>query len=401
MRVGNLALADPGVARVRCRVPIVYDVAVVGLGGIGSAVLARCAAAGAKVIGLERFARGHDLGSSSGKSRLIRKAYFEDPAYVPLLLRTYELWRALERESNEQILRITGMLLVGREEGEVISGSRRSALAYDLPIEFLDWAEIRKRYPSLNVRADEVAVFESDGGVLNPERAIAAHLKLAEARGAETRFEGAMTNWTATAAGFELTLADGSQVSARKLVLALGPWFRQTLDSLGVKLRVQRNVQAWFTPTTQIYRADRFPAFLLEREGLPAPLYGFPDAGEGIKAAFHGFGEITEADSVDRAIDPARDLTPLATCLDQWMPGAAGPLREAKVCMYSLTPDQHFVIDRHPQHPGLILCGGFSGHGFKFAPVMGEIATELALKGESAHEIEFLSLRRFAGAPAV
>jgi glycine/D-amino acid oxidase-like deaminating enzyme len=236
---------------------------------------------------------------------------------------------------------------------------------------------------------------ENDAGVLDPERAVRAHLRFAEASGAEIRFGGAMESWHATDHGFEIRLADGTQIVARKLVLALGAWFKETLESLGLRIRVQRNVQAWFSPGTHAYDAPGFPGFLVSRPGLPAPLYGFPDFGDGIKAAFHGFGDLTDATHLDREIDPARDLEPIARALEQWMPGAAKTLRAASPCMYTLTPDEHFVIDLHPDHPNLILCGGFSGHGFKFAPVVGEIGAELALDGGSRHDIEFLSLRRF------
>jgi sarcosine oxidase/N-methyl-L-tryptophan oxidase len=158
---------------------------------------------------------------------------------------------------------------------------------------------------------------------------------------------------------------------------------------------VQRNIQAWFSPGTHAYDAPGFPGFLVNRQDLPAPLYGFPDFGDGVKAAFHGSGDLTDANHVNREVDLVRDVEPIARALEQWMPGAAQTLREAKPCMYTLTPDEHFVIDHHPDHGNLVLCGGFSGHGFKFAPVIGEIGAELALDGGSRHVIEFLSLRRF------
>lgn len=372
-----------------------YDVAVVGLGGMGSAIMAECAARGSSVIGLEQFKRGHALGSSSGKSRLIRKAYFEDPAYAPLLLRAYELWRELERETSKQILRITGLLMVGEEDGNIIRGCRRSAREHDLQIDLLSKQEIKARYPTLQVQDGEVGVFEPEGGLLNPERAIEAQLTVAEAHGAEMRFGVAMKRWAATTNGFEILLSDDTRISARVLILTLGPWFKATLESLGAPIRLQRNVQAWFSPRTEAYNASAFPAFLLKRKGLPAPLYGFPDFGDGIKAAFHGFGDLTDVEHFDREIDCARDIDPLARCLEQWMPGAVDALRDAKPCLYTLTPDEHFVIDHHPHHRSLILCGGFSGHGFKFAPVVGEIGADLALDGGSRHDIDFLSLRRF------
>lgn len=373
-----------------------YDVAIVGLGGMGSAIAAHCAARGASVIGLEQFQPVHDLGSSHGKSRMIRKAYFEDPAYVPLVIRAYELWRKLEHDSGEEILRLTGVLSVGEESGEIIAGTRRAAKDHDLALESLSRGEVKARYSTLELLKDEVAIFEPDGGVLNPERGVAAHLQVARIKGAELRFGVAMDSWHASGKGFELRLADGTQVLANKLVLAIGPWFQETLESLGVGIRVQRNVQAWFTPATNAYDAPHFPAFLLDRRGLAAPLYGFPDFGDGIKAAFHGVGDLTDAQHVDRAVNVSRDVEPIARELERWMPGAVRTLREAKPCMYTLTPDGNFVIDRHPKHAGVTLCGGFSGHGFKFAPVIGEIGADLALDGRSRHNIEFLSLRRFA-----
>ena len=327
---------------------------------------------------------------------MIRKAYFEDPAYVPLLLRAYDKWRELEEATGRDLLQITGLLMVGHASAEVITGATRAARQHQLPLESLDHADIRKRYPMLRVEADEVGVYEQDGGVLRPERAVEAQLDRASGLGAELRFEAAMQDWEIANDGFVLRLEDGSEIRSRALILSLGPWLKKTLEELGVPLRVQRNVQAWFTPATFQYAAGRFPAFLLDRAGLPAPLYGFPDFGEGVKAAFHSHGAVSEPDQIVREVDPARDIEPIVRSMEQWMPGATAKFRAAKPCPYSLTPDRHFIIDQHPQHPGLILCGGFSGHGFKFAPVVGEIAADLALSGETKHDIGFLSLRRFS-----
>lgn len=372
-----------------------YDVTVIGLGGIGSAVLAHCASRASAVLGLDRFARGHDLGASSGKSRIIRKAYFEDPAYVPLVLRAYELWHELEQKSGEVLLRKTGVLAAGKEESRIMQGIRRAAREHDLPLDSLGKSEIGKRYPSLRLLPDEVAILEPDGGVLDPERATRAHLEIAEAAGAELRFETGIESWEPIDNGLVLHLSDGRRVATDKLVLALGPWFQETLRSLGVSLRVQRNVQVWFAPKTQAYAAPGFPAFLLDRSELPAPLYGFPDFGEGVKAAFHGFGELTDPEHLERSVDLHWDIEPLIAAMEDWMPGAAGTLLEAKPCMYSLTPDANFVIDRHPENANVVLCGGFSGHGFKFAPVIGEIAADLLFDDGTRHQIGFLSLSRF------
>jgi monomeric sarcosine oxidase len=311
------------------------------------------------------------------------------------------LWRELEQKTAEQLLRITGVLSVGEEGSEIISGTKRSAAEHRLRLETLGRRQVQERYPTLRLLPDEVAVFEPDGGVLDPERAVGAHLKMAQAAGAHLQFQTSMRTWEASEDGITIHLEDETRISARTVVLSLGPWFKETLAALGVPLRIQRNVQAWFSPTASSYHADRFPAFLLDRAGLPAPLYGFPDFGDGVKAAFHGFGQLTTANELDREVNMTRDVVPIAAAMDEWMPGAAAKFREAKPCMYSLTPDGNFVIDRHPQHANVILCGGFSGHGFKFAPVIGEIAAHLALDGGSRHRIDFLSLKRFGGTAAV
>jgi len=372
-----------------------YDVAVVGLGGMGSAILAHCAARGLSVVGLEQFGPAHNLGSSHGRSRMIRKAYFEDPAYVPLLQRAYQLWHELERATETTLLQNTGVLTVGRPTSKTISGTRRASAEHNLPLESLSRREVESRYPMVRLLEDEIAVFEKEAGVLDPEAAVRAHLEVARAQKAYARFNLAMESWQATPDGFEVRLADGEKIAAGSLVLSLGPWFKTTLEDLGIPIRVQRNAQAWFTPATTAYDAPGFPAFLVDdRPGLSAPLYGFPNFGDGVKAAFHGGGELTDAQHINREINLARDVEPIARALEEWLPGAM-TFREASACMYTLTPDEHFVVDRHPDHPKLILCGGFSGHGFKFAPVIGEIATDLALDGGSRHDINFLSLRRF------
>src|SRR4051812_27853851 len=191
-----------------------FDVAVVGLGGIGSAVAAQCAVRGASVIGLEQFSPAHDRGSSHGKSRMIRQAYFEDPAYVRLVLRSYELWRELERNTAEQLLRITGVLSVGEEGSEIISGTKRSAAEHELRLETLSGRQVQERYPALRLLPNEVALFEPDGGVLDPERAVAAHLKIAGAAGADLRFQATMRSWEANDNGITIHLDDDTRISA-------------------------------------------------------------------------------------------------------------------------------------------------------------------------------------------
>ena len=372
-----------------------FDVVVAGLGAMGSAALAACAGRGVRCAGFDRFSPPHPLGASSGKSRLIRQAYFEDPSYVPLLLRAYTLWRELEARTARSILLQTGLVMVGPPDGTLLRGSLESARRFALPVQCWDAEELRRRFSSVCVRDGEAAVFEEAGGMLAPEVAVAAQIEIARAAGASVFLDSALENWDAGSSGITIRLQDGQTVRAERLILALGPWSKPLLEALGVPTRVQRNVQVWFHPQTHEYDAERFPAFLLERPGLPAMLYGFPDAGDGVKAAFHGLGEQSEAESLDRRIHPERDVRPLAEALHAWMPYVGGTYVDAKVCPYTLTPDEHFVVDVHPAHSNVVVLGGFSGHGFKFAPVVGEIAAQLALDGGTPHAIDRFSLGRF------
>lgn len=365
---------------------------------MGSAALAHCAMRGSRVIGIEQFEEGHALGSSSGHSRIIRLAYFEDAAYVPLVLRAYELWRDTERRAGIDLLCITGLLAAGPPESEVLRGTLRAAREHGLPVETLEPADLLRRFPQVALAAGELGVYEAQAGYVRPEAAIAAHLAIARVHGAGTSFGVRMESWESHEGGVRLRCDDRSTIDARRLILTLGPWYAREMLNAGIELRVQRNVQVWFAPQDDRYRADSFPVFLLDRSGLPAMLYGFPDAGDGVKAAFHGFGAETTPDALARDIDERRDVEPVRAALESWMPGAATRYRDAKACMYELSPDGNFIIGAHPSAPNVILCGGFSGHGYKFATVIGEIASQLALDGGTPYDIGFLSPSRFSRA---
>jgi sarcosine oxidase len=377
-----------------------YDAVVLGLGGMGSATLAHLAARGKRVLGIEQFARGHELGASSGRSRIIRKAYFEDPAYVPLLERAYTLWHELEARTFTKVLDLVGLLLVGPPGSETLHGARTSAQRYGVGIEEWSGAEVAARYPGIRLTEGEAGIFERDAGIVYPEAGIAAHLAAAKSDGAQTRFETPVRDIAPTAGGIHVDLADGTTVVGERLVICAGPWLRTVVAHLALPLRVQRNVQLWFEPTTPQFSIDRFPAFLAEREHWPSSrLYGFPDHGFGVKAAFHGFGETTTAETLDRTIHPD-DIRLVGEALNEFMPGAAGKFMYGKACMYTLTPDEHFILDRHPDDPRVVIAGGFSGHGYKFASVIGEICADLALDGGTAHPIGFLAIDRFKKAQA-
>ena len=373
-----------------------YDAIVLGLGGMGSAALAHTARRGMRVLGLEQFGRVHDLGASAGRSRIIRKAYFEAAAYVPLVQRAYTLWHDLERETALEIMRLTGVLLTGSPESTVLRNARASAELHQLPYEELSASDILKRYPRLAPRPDERAIYESDAGLIIPETAIEAHLRVAEAAGAEMHFHAAVATWSDSERGtIDVMLEDGSRYETRRLALCMGPWFERIAPTIGIPLVVERRVQHWFAPVRSDYGPADVPTFLVDRADQPSVMYGFPDLGDGVKAAFHAVGSVAHPSDLDRAIHQS-DIEPVRAALNAWIPGAAGRVIGGKVCMYTLTPDEHFVLGLHPEDSRIALAGGFSGHGFKFAAAIGEIVADLLATGGTAHEIGFLSPQRFA-----
>jgi sarcosine oxidase len=378
--------------------PTVYDIAIVGLGGMGSAALASASRLGLRVVGLEQFGRLHDLGSSSGRSRMIRKAYFEDEAYVPLLLRAYDAWRELEAQTGEKILFETGVLMVGQANNSILEGARRTALAHGLAHEDLSREDVAQRFPQFSVREGEVALFEPEGGFVVPEAAVHAQLRVAEANGAETRFNTRVTGWQSSpSGGLRIDLEDGSSLETARLAICSGPWIAPVLRELGVPLTIQRNVQHWFEPVDGRFALANCPSFFADRDDQPTRLYGFPDHGCGVKAAFHGYGEQASTDTLDREIHEY-DVEPVRRALNNLLPGAAGRYLGGKACMYALTPDEHFVVTIHPNDERIVVAGGFSGHGFKFAPVIGEVVSSLLVDGGTRFDIGFLSSTRFAKA---
>ena len=375
--------------------PNSYDAIVLGLGAMGSAALAHLAARGKRVLGLEQFSPGHALGSSHGGSRIIRQAYFEDPAYVPLVLRAYELWAELERQTGRQLFLRTGGLMAGGRGSDVVAGALRSAREHGLKHEPLTSAEIRRRFPVTRPRDDEEAVYEPDAGVLFPEECVLACIQAAVAAGAEARFGTPATGWEATSGGVRVTTPTG-EVEAERLVITAGPWLGTVAGELGLPLQVERQVMLWWEPSASAshFAPGRFPIWILGRRG-ELHMYGFPALpGQGVKAAFHHGGATVDPHTVNRAVSED-EVEGARQALSGWLPDAVGRHLRAAVCMYTNTPDEHFIITPHPRHQNVVLAGGFSGHGFKFAPTVGEILADLALDGHTRHPIALFSPARF------
>jgi len=369
-----------------------YDAVVVGLGAMGSSALRELARRDVRALGIERFAPGHDRGSSHGETRIIRLGYFEHPSYVPLLRRTYALWRELEAAADQTFVRITGIVEIGRPEGELVAGTLAASRMHGLPHEVLDAAQTMRRFPAYRLPAEFVGVVQPDGGFVAVEAAIAAQLALAQETGAEVQ-TGVTVRAVAPHGSGVRVVTNRGEIEAGAVIVTAGPWVKALLPDLPV--RVTRQVMAWFAPgDAALFTPDRFPVFLIESwHGMH---YGFPQIGDaGVKIAKHHHNDETvDPDSVARAIT-AGDEALIRPALAEHIPAANGKLLAAKTCLYTVTPDHDFIIDRLPDAPNIIVASPCSGHGFKFAPVVGEVLAELATAGATRHDISRFRLGRF------
>jgi len=374
------------------------DCAVVGLGAMGSATLWRLARRGARVAGVDRFAPPHDRGSSHGESRIIRSAYFEDPAYLPLVRRAFALWRELEAETGETVLTLTGAAMIGPADSPLLNGSLRTAQVHHLDHELLDGKHARQALPQHRLDEGDVALVERDGGVLSPEGGVAAMLRAARQHGAQVMTGRTVERITPRlAGGVRVHLAGADPIDARHAVICAGPWTQRLLPDLPVPLRVERQVAAWFPVEDPApFRPHAFPVFIRWLAG-DRYVYGFPTLdGATLKLAVHHEGTLVDdPDAVPRAITEP-DLQPLRDYAASRLRGVESNPVRAITCMYTNTPDEHFVIDAVPDLPGATLVSACSGHGFKFAPAVGEAAADLALDGATAAPVAPFSLRRFA-----
>ncbi len=372
-----------------------YDVIVVGVGGMGSAAACHLAARGLRVLALERYALGHQYGSSHGVTRIIRLAYFEHPSYVPLLRRAFALWRELERGLDEPLLYVTGSLDVGRAGSGVFEGSARSCREHGLPHETLDAQALRARFPGWRPAPDMMAVYQPDGGFLASERCIAAHAARAAALGATIREHEPVLEWNA--GGGKVTVrTDRATYEAGQLVLAAGPWMGALVPELRARLVPERQVVGWFDiAEPSRFAPGAFPVFVLDAD--EGRYYGFPEYGvPGFKIGrYHHRHEVVDPDTVDRVCHPA-DEAALHAAVARYFPCADGAMRSSSTCMFTNTPDEHFIIDRAPSAPEVLLVSPCSGHGFKFSSVIGEICADLVTRGTTAHDISLFGLSRFA-----
>lgn len=368
-----------------------YDVVVVGIGGMGSAALYHLARRGKRVLGLERFDLLHDRGSSHGLTRIIRLAYFEHPSYVPLLRRAYELWRELEAEAGERLLHITGIVEGG---GHILEGTLRSCEEHDIPHEVLDGREVARRFPGYRLPPEMAVVHQPDGGFLVPERCIVSHVQGALACGAVVRARERVLGWSETASGIRVR-TDRGEAEAERLVLTAGAWSQEVARLPEGMVRGVRQALAWLQPSEpELFAPERFPVFNLVLDG--EHVYGLPTHGiPGFKLGiFDRLGADGNPDDLDREPTLA-DEAPLRAFAERYFPDGAGPTIALETCLFEPSPDEHFLIDAHPESERAVVGAGFSGHGFKFCSVVGEVLADLALDGSTRHDISRFRFDRF------
>lgn len=370
------------------------DVIVLGLGGMGSATAYQLAARGVKVCGIEQFSPAHDRGSSHGESRIIRKAYFEHPDYMPLLHRAFELWQLIAEASQSTLQVTNGLIVSGAVDSPTIAGLQACYRQHQVPHEQWQPTDLKSHFPQFNIPKEHTVFFDPYGGFLRVEACVQAQLKLAQQLGAVCHFGEKVVSWSASRKGVVVTTAK-QQFYADKLIITAGAWVRPLLDELGIRCQIWRKIVVWYTsPGLESFMPDRFPTYYIE---LPqGGFYGFPVVSDrGLKVAEHLQPQIIDdPDTVDRSLYP-EDEQPLWAFVQQVFPQLQ-PVRTAhSVCLYTKSPDDHFILGMHPQHDRVVIGAGFSGHGFKFAPVIGEILSGLAIDGVTEYPIGFLKLERF------
>lgn len=381
-----------------------HDVIVVGTGGIGSAALYHLARAGVRVLGIDRFSAGHDRGSSHGESRMIRKSYFEHADYVPLACRSWDMWQQLEHNSGRTLLQPSGVIYFGQQEGVVMSGVRTSAQTHHLPIEQMTAAEAAKRFPQFQAPDGTTALYEADAGVLLVEDCVKTHIDLAVAAGAQTALDESVVEISAKGSSVVVT-TDRNRHEAASVVVTTGAWTGSLLPELQLPLRVIRKHLHWFQSDDHRLRMkDGCPAFFVEHQ--QGYFYGLPEIGPaGIKAGEHSGGsEVSDPLHDLRQPEPS-DTARVRQFIADFLPAAGCRPHQQKTCFYTMTPDEHFVVDRHPQYENIVFTTGLSGHGFKFAPVLGLRMAQLALQQDAtaddlAAHTAFLTCGRLSDFPS-
>jgi sarcosine oxidase len=384
-----------------------YDTIVLGLGAMGSAALYHLAKRGQKVLGIDQFSPPHMLGSSHGDTRVTRLAIGEGAHYTPLVMRSHELWREIERETGADLLTTTGGLIISSRAttsrmhvhdffGTTVAAAERYGIAHEI----LDASAIRRRFPAFNISDDEIGYYEYEAGFLRPEACVAAQLSLAERYGAAISRNEKAAAFEEIDAGVNIK-SDKNTYSADRLIVTAGTWLPQLISRTYARpFKVRRQVLYWFAPKGPVapYEIGKFPIYIWEIQGRPQAIYGFPatdGARGGIKVATQQYETETTPDDVDRTVSD-EEMRAMHEYIAPYLPGFSEKCVKAVVCLYTVTPDAEFVIDTHPDMPNVIIASPCSGHGFKHSAAIGEALSELAVDGKSRFDLSAFRFARFS-----
>lgn len=378
-----------------------FDFIVIGLGSMGSSTCYQLASHGYSVLGIEQFQISHENGSHAGQSRLIRQAYYELPDYVPLLQEAYKGWKHLEERSNSTLFYRTGIMYAGKSDDFLISGSLKSAAEHNLQVESIDHEQAAKRFPQFDLPSHYSTIFEPNAGFVTPERAILTYISEALKIGAEVHTNETVIDSQESGEGITVMTNAGSY-SAQKLVITAGAWAPALISVLKPKLTVTKQLIAWVnTNNNKDYEISKMSCWGINQEEFDGLFYGFPilnhaEFGEpaGLKIGYHHPGETVDPDSYPRDSNSS-DQEIIVNLMEKFMPGAFHSFNTIKTCLYTYSNDDHFIIDHLPEHKNVVVGTGFSGHGFKFVPVVGQALADLAIDGRSSLPVQFLRLKRF------
>ncbi len=378
-----------------------YDVIVIGVGSMGAATCHSLAERGARVLGLEQFSIAHENGSHAGRTRMVRKAYFEHPDYVPLLHKAYDLWAELEQKTGQTLFHKTGLLYLGPKKDELLKGVKFSAKKYDISLTQLTIKECSDRFPAFKIPNDYDALFEPDAGYVVPEQVVRIYADLAKKAGASLLEDQKVEKWTETAAGVQVT-TNTATFFAKKLIFTAGAFTPTLLPDLQYALVSRRQITCWFTPKNpELCSNPKFPCFLYVAPDRPGAFYGFPlvpigDPGTtlGVKVGYHAPGAAIDPYRLHK-FDADSEGQPITDFVRCYIPKAYASLLATKSCLYTYSDDGHFIVENSKAHPNVSIACGFSGHGFKFVPLIGEILADLCLSGKTKHPIGFLASKRF------
>jgi sarcosine oxidase len=360
---------------------------------MGAAASYNLAKRGLRVLNIERYGVNNRFGSSHGKTRIIRLAYYEDPRYVPLLRRAYDSWHEVEAKSGKKLLQITGGLMIGRSDGELVRGVLRSAKEHRLAHQVLSASEVERRFEAFTVGVGMEAVYEEGAGVLFAEDCVRAFVGLASEAGCDFRFSETVTSWKSGAEGIEVETSAGTQI-ASKVVMCAGAWNADLVGGV-LPLRVERQVPLWFSSGgKEIFAPPRMPIFIMEEE-KGVFYYGTPEVGHGVKVARTHGGEVSGPDAVRREVTE-EDVAPVRAFISRRLRKLSTDPIASTTCIYSNTPDLNFAIGRLPAEGRITVLSACSGHGFKFASVLGEVASDLVTDEKPRYDLSFLGLDRFA-----